>query len=206
MAQPQVPPHRLPVIEIVQTVNSVASVAEGGVKVLNAVSASEAFSKYNWLKNVPVFNSSGNLRGMVISSDWRVVFDVSSDALETMGNITLVAGFAANIANQWDTTKAILNSNDSRLVKGLRLATVAGTASERTLGGAVSSGASLIFQSLQGYCMLAGLAGGTAQSYSKACVAHLQGANHWVQTQFNTWSDTTKQGELIYHVMARLRA
>lgn len=173
---------------------------------LKVISASEAFSKYNWLTNVPGLNASGNLRGMVLSSDWRVVFDVSSDVLEAMGNVTLIAGFAANIADQWGATKAILNSSEPAVLKGLRLTALAGTASERTLGGAVSSGASLIFQSLQGYCLLGGLAGGTAQSYSNACVAHLQGANRWVQTQFNMWTDTTKQGELIYHVVAKVRA
>jgi hypothetical protein len=41
-----------------------------------------------------------------------------------------------------------------------RQANVAGTSAERTLARTVSSGASLMFASLQGYCGLVGLAGG----------------------------------------------
>ena len=196
--------HQAPIIEVVTRADKVASVAEGSGKALKLISGSEAFRRYDWFKSVPVFNVSGNLRGMVMSPGWRVVFETTSDVLEDVGKVAMIASFAANIAEQAGNIGDVLRSNEPPFLKGLRLASIAGTAAERTLAGVVSSGASMVFQSLQGYCQMAGLAGGDAQSFASACINHLQKANNSVQATFKLVTDTNKQAEAIYWVSAKI--
>src|SRR5690349_1209301 len=59
---------------VVEVGHNVAKKTEGGLKVVKAVAASEAFRRYNWLKNAPVKNISGNMRGMVVNKRWATVF------------------------------------------------------------------------------------------------------------------------------------
>jgi hypothetical protein len=116
----------------------------------------------------------------------------------------MIASFAGNIAEQSGNVGYVLRSNEPRFLKALRLASIAGTAAERALAGVVSSGASVVFQSLQGYCQMAGLAGGDVQSFANACVDHLQKANNSVQSTFKLVTDTNKQAEAIYWVTAKV--
>jgi len=173
---------------------------------LKLISGSEAFRRYDWLRGMPIYNASGNLRGMVTSPGWRVVFDTISESkfLEVAGKVAFIAGFAGNIAEQSSNIASILHSNEPAYMKGLRLTTVAGTAAERTLLSPVSSGASVVFHSLQGYCEMIGLAGGTAQNFSNACVSGLEKANNTVQSTFKIVTDTNNQGEAVYWVITKI--
>jgi len=196
--------HQSPIIEIIHVSDSLAGSVEGAGKVLKLVSAAEAFRRYDWLRGVPFTNISGNLRGMVISAKWKAIFETTSDTLETIGKITLIAGFAANIADQAGSIGSIIHSDEPAYMKGLRLTTIAGTAAERTLLSPVSAGSSLLSKSLQGYCMMAGLPGGRAQTFSTACVSNLQKANNIVQSKFKLVTDTNNQAKAIYWITAKV--
>lgn len=71
---------------------------DNSLKAARAISASEAFRKYNWIKNVPVRNVSGNLRGMVVSNRWAAVFHFTEDVLKPVEKLAVIAALAENIA------------------------------------------------------------------------------------------------------------
>lgn len=204
MPQTAVPPHQAPIIEVISLSDKLTGFAEGAGKLLKLVSGSEAFRRYNWLRNAPIYNVSGNLRGMVTSPAWRVVFETTSDTLKTVENIALIAGFAGNIAEQSGNINSIVRSSEPTYMKGLRLTTIAGTAAERTLLSPVSAGSSLVFKSLQGYCQMIGLAGGRAQTFASSCVNNLQKANNTVQSTFKVATDTNNQAQAIYWITAKI--
>ncbi|HEY2234769.1 MAG TPA: hypothetical protein VGK01_14950 [Candidatus Angelobacter sp.] len=204
MPETSAPPHQTPIIEITSVIDRLTGMASGVGKTLKLISGAEAFRRYNWLRGLPVYNVSGNLRGMVTSPGWRVIFETTSETLNVIDNISLIAGFANNIAEQSTNVSAIIRSNEPTGMKGLRLATVAGTAAERTLLSPVSSGASVILQSLQGYCGMIGLAGGSAQSFAGSCVSNLRKANNTVQSTFKLVTDTNNQAQAIYWITAKI--
>jgi len=55
-----------------------------------AISGSEAFRKYEWLKAAPVKNVGGNFRGMVVSARWRAVFDFSEKYIQKTEKVSAV--------------------------------------------------------------------------------------------------------------------
>jgi len=199
MAQPARHP---PVVEIIKAADTWMSRAEGAKTAVKLISASEAFRRFNWLKGAPINNAAGDLRGMVVSAKWRAVFVTTSEKLEVVGKIAMIAGFASNLAEQSGKIESVLKSNESWEIKGLRLASIAGTASERTLAGAVTSSASVLFQSLSGYCMLAGAGGAT--TFGNACVQHLNKANKVVKNTFDTVTDTENQANAILWVVSKI--
>jgi hypothetical protein len=139
--------------------NHYAEKTEGGLKVARAIAASEAFRKYSWIKNAPIRNVSGNLRGMVVSKRWAIVFHFAEDALKPVEKVALVAALAENIAKAHHETEAILNSKESWDLKAARLSTQVSSVMIRTVGGAIPAGAHMLATSLGGYCQIAGLAG-----------------------------------------------
>ena len=70
-----------------QTINAVGNTNDF---VLKPISASEAFRKYNWLKNEPVLNKSGNLRGMVINSRMRNAYKISGNVGDSLQLISML--------------------------------------------------------------------------------------------------------------------
>jgi hypothetical protein len=84
---------------VVDIGHRISEEVETGARVARAVSASEAFRKYNWLRNVPLRNASGNFRGMVVGKRWATVFNFAEDALKPIEIIALLAGLAENSPN-----------------------------------------------------------------------------------------------------------
>jgi hypothetical protein len=133
--------------------------AEGGLKTVRAIAASEAFRKYNWLKNAPVRNVSGNFRGMVISKDWANLYHITEDVLKPAEKVMLLAALAENVVKARHQIDAILESRDPWELKAARLSTQVSSIALRTASGAIPAGAHIIAMSLGGYCQIAGLAG-----------------------------------------------
>ena len=138
------------IVEIVETSDKVAGGLDSANSVVQAISASEAFRKYNWLANQPALNSVGDLRGMVVSARWRTVFTYASDADDVLGRIALIAALAGNILKASKEIEAIVNSNASWSEKGARLSTQVSSVALRTVGGVAPAGFEVLAFSLQG--------------------------------------------------------
>jgi hypothetical protein len=89
----------------------------------------------------------------------------------------------------------------SWLADAVRLATIAGTAAQRTLLGIVPVRVHLAYRSLEGWCMMAGLVGETAQSVSSRCVDTIQRADTLVHSTFKTVTDTRNQAQAVWWVI-----
>lgn len=190
-----------PVIEIVSHVDKGMDHAGHANQAVKAVAGGRAFRVYNTLKEESALNSSGNLRGMVKSARWRVVFNYSSKVGKHLENLGTLASFAANIAEMWDEFETVAKSPESVALKGMRFAAAAGTAAERTLLGSVPAGVHLIYLSLQGWCQLAGLAGGKIEAGANECVNTLQSADAMVKKSFSTIADTGNQSKAFWWVV-----
>lgn len=198
-----------PILEVIhrseKTVSKVdqrLSQVDLGNTAIRAVAGTHAFRDYNWLTNAAATNQSGNLRGMVVSAKWRVVFRYFSEEskyMKYMQNIGLLAGFAAGIAEASHELDRMAGSKEPAVVKGARLAGIAGNAAQRALLGAVPAGTHLIYKSLQGWCMMAGLAGGKLESGANQCIATLRDADTRVQSTFKAVTDTANQAKVINH-------
>lgn len=95
-------------------------------RTVNLLSAAEAFRKYNWLDRVPVLNQSGNLRGMVLNSALRTVYQVTDrigTASNYAGNVFTVISIAEESIKSWDDIKGIVESRDDTATKSAKLAT-----------------------------------------------------------------------------------
>jgi hypothetical protein len=203
--------HDFPVLELVHSGGKSAGKLDdrlgqvdlGRTAVSRAVGA-RAFRNYNALTDVIELNKSGNLRGMVVSSKWHTVFRHISDSSklgEYMENIGYLAALAHGIAESAPEFEEILRSQDSATLKGMQMLATAGTISERALLGVVPAGAHMIYRSLEGWCMLAGLAGGKAEAGASQCISTLHSADTLVQTTFKTISDTNNQSKAAWWVI-----
>jgi hypothetical protein len=196
-----------PILQIVHhsektlgTVDRRLSQAELGNTAVRAVAGTHAFRDYNAFTNIAATNASGNLRGMVVNAKARAVFRYFSEDskyMESIKNLGLLAGFAAGIAEASNELERMAHSDEPVALKGARLAKIAGTAAQRALFGAVPAGAHAIYKSLEGWCMLAGLAGGKIEVGANQCVATLNRADHLVQSTFKAVTDTTNQARVI---------
>jgi len=185
----------------VSQVDHTLSQAEAGNAAIRAVAGSRAFRDYNWLTSVAATNTAGNLCGMVVSARWRVAFRYSSEVGDYMKNIGLLAGFAAGIAEAERELERLTNSSEPVALKGARIAAIAGTAAQRALLGAIPAGTHLIHKSLQGWGMMAGLAGGSFQSAANQCIATLRQADALVQSSFKAVTDTSNQSKAVWLVI-----
>jgi hypothetical protein len=144
------------VVELGDKAGEWAGATIGSAKV---IAAAEAFRKYNWIRGMPVMNSVGNLRGMVVSGRWAAVFHFAENSLKPVERVAVFASLAANLYGAKDEVDRIFSGNDDWTVKGARLSTQVSSICLRTALGGVPFGAHLIARSLGGYLQLADLAG-----------------------------------------------
>jgi hypothetical protein len=114
---------------------------------------------------------------MVVSAKWHTLFHHTSDVGEYMENIGYLASLASGIAEAGPRIERIYSSSDSPVLKGMQTSAIASTIAQRALLGVVPGGAHVIYRSLEGWCMLAGLMGGKAQSGAARCIGTLQYAD-----------------------------
>lgn len=198
--------HPRPILEIVHqeldfaghTIEGSSALASG----FKAVAASHTFRKYgflNVLQNTYPTNIAGNFRGIVISARWKTVFHYISERGERLENFGTIVSFAANVAEMGHEFEAVHYYETDATLKSMRYAALAGTAAERTLAGIVTGGVHLTYKSMEGYCMMLGLLGGSAQSAANQCITTLDHADYFVQTSVKKITDTSNQSYAIYH-------
>ena len=168
---------------------------------MQAVLGGRAFRSYSALSNVVGLNKAGNLRGMVLSAKLQTLFRHTSDIGEHMANIGYLAALAAGIAKSAPKFGAILRSSDSAILKGMQISAIPGTIAQRALLGVVPAGAHMIYRSLEGWCMVAGLAGKAAEPAASSCIATLREADTLVQTSFQALTDTGNQSKAAWWVI-----
>jgi hypothetical protein len=198
--------HQCPILEIVH--HGVHYVDEGidyasklktGFK---AIAASRSFRNYgllNLLQGSLPKNAAGNFRGMIISQRWKAAFYYISEHTDTLENVGTIASFAANIANLGHEFETAHRSSADSTLRGMRYASLAGTAAERTLAGIVTGAVHLTYMSLRGDCMMMSLLGGTAQKTANQCISTLNRADSFVKASVDTITDTSNQAYAIYH-------
>lgn len=190
--------HCHPVVKILGKTSEQLDNAHHAVETFKAIAGTRAFREYDWLKDVAIANKSGNFRGMVVSARWKTLFDYSSEVGKVLENVGTFATFAANIAQMGHQFETIWTSRDPMAMKGLRFAVAAGTAAERTLAGRTVTGVHLIYKSLEGWCMIAGLAGGPLRSASDRCIDTLKNADALVHKTCSVLTDTNNQSKAIW--------
>jgi hypothetical protein len=102
-------------------VKAVVEVGEDATKTVRIISGKEAFTKYNWLRDIPSKNVSGNFRGMVIDSRWRMVYDVSSTVEEGLGKLAILISLAEEIQRSEGSINRILNTQDTMDIKASKI-------------------------------------------------------------------------------------
>ena len=133
--------------------------ADATVKSAKVISGAEAFRKYNWLRGMPLANSSGNFRGMVVSARWATVFHFTSNAVKPVETVAGLASFAANLSRAKSEMDNIASGDDNWMVKGARLSTQVSSVCLRTTFDILWSTPALISKSLSGYLQFAELLG-----------------------------------------------
>jgi hypothetical protein len=171
---------------VIEIINQLGEKAEGGLKTARAIAASEAFRKYNWIKNAPVHNVSGNLRGMVISKRWAVVFDFAESSLKVVEKVAILAALAQNIAAAHHNFDTVIQSSDRWDSKAARISTQVSSVMIRTVAGSIPAGAELLSTSISGYCQMAELAG---VSGANTLDRNLRGLNARFKSQFDKVTD-----------------
>jgi hypothetical protein len=199
---------RHPVVELIQSQRKTAEwidrrlgQADLGRTATQAVAGGRAFRDYGVLSNTVGVNKAGNLRGMVLNAKWRMVFTHTSEVGEYMENIGYLASLASGIMESAPKIEAILDSRGSAAMKGLQISAISGSIAQRALLGVVPAGAHLIYRSLEGWCMIAGLAGGPFQSGAAQCIKTLRYADVLVQTSFRVVTDTSNQSKAAWWVI-----
>ena len=200
--------HHHPIIELIHSQHNTAEKADHrwgqanlGRIGLQAVMGGRAFRSYNELSNAIGLNKAGNFRGMVVSSKWHTLFRHTSHVGEYMENIGFLAAVASGIAESAPKMEQIIGSSDTGASKGMQISALASTIAQRVLMGDVPVGAHMIYRSLEGWCMIAGLAGGKAESGASQCIKTLKQADALVQTTFRTVTDTSNQSKAVWWVI-----
>jgi hypothetical protein len=156
--------HQLQAMGLPHVIFELTDKAQDGIGQINdfvvkPISASEAFREYNWLAGAPVLNSSGNLRGMIVSKQLRTVYIISESAGEYLG----LAAMLFEIAKQMSRMQQIWNSNMGADEKAPRLLLIGSSAILRSVVSVVPTAVHLVAKSLEGYCYIAALVSGSSK-------------------------------------------
>lgn len=158
---------------------------DGGVQVVRAIAASEAFRKFDWLKDAPAKNTIGDLRGIVVSARWRTIFEITSKAAK----FTALAGFALNVAASAHEIETICKSSEPWGVKGSRLSTQVSSIAFRTAFGVVPAATHQPAMVLQGYCQIGDLLTDQAISQRRSWEQTIRSADSYIGSQFEHFTD-----------------
>jgi hypothetical protein len=195
---PALPPSIYPTLELI---DRRVGQAELGLQAVLRLIGPQAFRTYNGLTNTIGLNRAGNFRGIVVSAESKTLFGFVSDVDDLIGNVGYFASLAAGIAEAAPDIEKIVESTDSRTMKTLEILFIARTIALRTLIGVVPDGVHMIYRSLEGWLMLIGLAGGTAQTFASAGISTLHDADTLVRTTFQMLTDTTSQARALWSVI-----
>ncbi|WP_310498773.1 hypothetical protein [Sandarakinorhabdus sp.] len=141
---------------------------------------SQAFRKFDLLRQLPIKNVSGNLRGIVASKDMRVIYGYSVDAktgLKYVGEALIVASIGIEMVQQYEK---IFDANGN--VNLQRAILMPSLAILKAVGGVVPAAASVAsWAAIQG-CRLSNCGTETIQN--------IKDMNTVIQTSYDTIFDT----------------
>ena len=185
--------------EVVEKGGSVIDSADNLNKVVKVISATQAFRKYDWLKNAPVTNIAGDLRGMVVSAKWNTAFQFTvkaGKALDTLGKISSYATLAVAVAESYDEVDQILQSKQPWNLKAAQLSTQVTGICMKYLTGIVTAPTHAVLSSmpLQAICAQIDLARGNKIGSVGSCQWTLKATDTAIQSAAQQVSD----GNQIY--------
>ena len=159
---------------------------DGGIRVLGQfgdyvvtpISGARAFRDYSWVSSLPAMNSTGNLRGMVLSKSFRTIWNVSTNVGEKLQLASIVIEFAKELSRMQQVWKSDTSVNE----KGPRLLFMGSAAILRGVTSVVPEAVHLLALSAEGYLDIAGAASGSAKPLELATT--LQSADQWVSSTF----------------------
>jgi hypothetical protein len=113
---------------IIETVDAALEKTHGAadwsVAGMKAYSGKVAFREYSLLIQLPLKNTAGNFRGMVVNKRARVIYDFTVDAgevLEKAGTVLFIAGVAIELSKRWGYVTKTINSSDDTSTKAQKL-------------------------------------------------------------------------------------
>lgn len=182
------------VAEIVDKADSAVSKTDKAAKVVRAISAWQAFRQYDWLRSVPMMNSVGDLRGMVVSSDWRAVFTFTTkagDYIDKAGTAVSVLSIMVSMAESYHDVDRILKSNQPPEMKAAQLSTQVTGIAMKYLTGIVTAPTHLFLTGLNsvGACDLVDR---ITKRQSGQCRQYVTAADIAIQSAAQTVSDGNK--------------
>jgi hypothetical protein len=158
----------------VELIETKTEKVERANNVAKAITAAQAFRRYEWLQRVPgklvwnlgapSKNAAGDFRGMVLSARWKSAFNVTVKAGEVLEKIGTFASIAAAITNSYGEIDKIVRSQESWDRKSAKLGAQLTGMAMHVLTGVVTPTAHLLLTSMpiQGYCDMVDLARGVS--------------------------------------------
>ena len=131
-----------------ETYQTIVDVTDKGNSAVRIISAAEAFRKYNWLKDIPITNSAGNLRGMVINAQAKSVYEITGKIGDYAANAAILLSWAQECKRSSASFENIFLSKDDSLIKAAKIsAQISGIATRVLLGlgtGVVQTGLAIV--------------------------------------------------------------
>jgi hypothetical protein len=197
------PVSRIPDL-IIDATASTPSGIDDYVKIINRgieiISGSEAFRRYDWLKNVPEVNSASNLRGMVINSNARTVWRFSTNIGKKFAkyeDALVLLNLLFEIAKDSHKAVDVLDSSDRWETKTAKLSAMTSAGIFRALTGVVPVGSHLLELSLEGYLQMADVASGGKFPNIQNWISALRGFDTTISTTYNQ----IYSGENVYNAI-----
>ena len=116
-------------------------------------------------------NAVGDLRGMVLSRQWRTAycFTVKYGEQVERYHVGSIASVMVGVASAAEEINEILSSKSSIDIKAARLGTQATAVAMNVLTGIVTAPSLALLQSMQGYCYMIDLARSVSENFGFCC-------------------------------------
>lgn len=175
----------------IEIASDVSSPVRVGLIAARAVAGFEAYRKYDWIRNAPILNDAGTLKGMVVSARWAAVFHFADKSVDVTNKVALFASLGTNIARSFGDVESIVGSNDPWNLKGARLADQVASICLRTVGGKALGSMDLAAQLMSSSLSLAGRAGLPGAPSLARKITNLD-------RRVDAWFNTMTDGNNIY--------
>jgi hypothetical protein len=162
--------------------------------VTHFVGASQAFRRYKWLADAPALNAAGDLRGMVISRQWKIVFDTTVKADKFLGPAATFASFLVNLQTFRRNIDLITSSSAPWDQKGARISTEVSSIMFRTAFGGIPAGAHGLAVLIEKAARYADAASGHRYGY----LTSASGKVHRMDQAITTTFDKITDGNTMY--------
>jgi hypothetical protein len=127
--------HAHAAIEVADTTARAADGVKDGSKIVKAISLPNAFRKYSWLHLAPEVNKSGNFRGIIISSRWKSIYQVSTKVGTYAEHVGVFAAVGGAVLSSVDEIEEIWKSAAPTGEKAAQLSTQLSSMAFRVITG-----------------------------------------------------------------------